>query len=54
MFGTPFEIFGTVHVITIVVIAFVSIFLPKFYKGKPDEQISLIKKSCQNTSSSIT
>ena len=44
MFGTPFEIFGTVHVITIVVIAFVSIFLPKFYKGKPDEQISLIKK----------
>ena len=45
MFGTPFEIFGTVHVITIVVIAFVSIFLPKFYKGKADEQISLMKKS---------
>mgnify|MGYP005831374907 FL=1 len=44
MFGTPFEIFGTVHVITIVVIAFVSIFLPKFYKGKADEQISLMKK----------
>ena len=44
MFGTPFEIFGTVHIITIAVIAFVSIFLPKFYKGKPDEQISLIKK----------
>ena len=44
MFGTPFEIFGTVHVITIVVIAFVSILLPKFYKGKADEQISLMKK----------
>ena len=44
MFGTPFEIFGTVHILTIAVIAFVSIFLPKFYKGKPDEQISLIKK----------
>ena len=44
MFGTPFEIFGTVHIITIVVIAFVSIFLPKFYKSKADEQISLMKK----------
>ena len=33
-----------VHIITILVVAFVSIFLPKFYKGKPDEQISLIKK----------
>ena len=44
MFGTPFEIFGTVHLITIIVIIVVSIFLPKFYKNKSEEQKSLIKK----------
>ena len=44
MFGTPFEIFGTVHLITIIVIIVVSIFLPKFYKNKSEEQKSLMKK----------
>ena len=44
MFGTPFEIFGTVHVLTILSIVLVSIFLPKFYKNKSDEQISLMRK----------
>ena len=44
MFGSPFEIFGTVHLLTILSIVLVSIFLPKFYKNKSDEQISLIRK----------
>ena len=46
MFGTPFEIFGTVHVITIVVIAFVSIFLPKFYKD-PELRLKLSDNSSE-------
>lgn len=44
MFGTPFEIFGTVHLLTILSIIVVSIFLPKFYKNKSDKQISLMTK----------
>ena len=44
MFGTPFEIFGTVHLITIVTIILVSIFLPKLYKNKTNDQKSLMKK----------
>ena len=44
MFGTPFEIFGTVHLITIVTIIVVSIFLPKLYKNKTNDQKSLMKK----------
>jgi len=44
MFGSPFEIFGTVHLLTILSIVLVSIFLPKFYKNKSDEQISLMRK----------
>jgi hypothetical integral membrane protein (TIGR02206 family) len=44
MFGTPFEIFGTVHLLTILSIIVVSIFLPKFYKNKSDKQISLMAK----------
>ena len=44
MFGTPFEIFGTVHLLTILSIVVVSIFLPKFYKNKSDKQISLMTK----------
>ena len=44
MFGTPFELFGTVHLITIAVIIITSIFLPKFYKNKSDHQISMMKK----------
>tara|TARA_Y200000002_G_scaffold300679_1_gene255715 strand:- start:197 stop:898 length:702 start_codon:yes stop_codon:yes gene_type:complete len=44
MFGTPFEIFGTVHILTILSIVLVSIFLPKFYKNKSDKQISLMTK----------
>ena len=44
MFGSPFEIFGSVHLLTILSIVLVSIFLPKFYKNKSDEQISLMRK----------
>ena len=44
MFGSPFEIFGTVHLLTILSIVLVAIFLPKFYKNKSDEQISLMRK----------
>ena len=44
MFGTPFEIFGTVHLLTILSIVVVSIFLPKFYKNKSDKHISLMTK----------
>jgi len=44
MFGTPFEIFGTIHLLTILSIILVSIFLPKFYKNKSDKQISLMTK----------
>ena len=38
MFGTPFEIFGTVHLITIATIILVSVFLPKLYKNKTNDQ----------------
>ena len=44
MFGTPFQLFGTVHLITIAIIIIVSIFLPKFYKNKSEQQKSLMKK----------
>tara|TARA_B100001063_G_scaffold198311_1_gene190759 strand:- start:282 stop:983 length:702 start_codon:yes stop_codon:yes gene_type:complete len=44
MFGTPFELFGTVHLITIAVVILTSILLPKFYKNKSDYQISMMKK----------
>ena len=44
MFGTPFELFGTVHLITIAVVIITSIILPIFYKNKSDHQISMMKK----------
>ena len=44
MFGTPFELFCTVHLITIAVVIITYIFLPKFYKNKFDLQISMMKK----------
>ena len=44
MFGTPFGLFGTVHLITIAVVILTSILLPKFYKNKSDYQISMMKK----------
>lgn len=44
MFGTPFEIFGTVHLITIASIIIVSIFLPKIYKSKSNDQKAMMKK----------
>jgi len=44
MFGTPFELFGTIHLITIAVVILTSILLPKFYKNKSDYQISMMKK----------
>ena len=40
MFGTPFELFGSVHLITIIVIIAVTVLLPKFYKNKPEDQKS--------------
>lgn len=44
MFGTPFQMFGTVHLVTIIVILAVSIFFPKIYKNKTDQQKSLMSK----------
>ena len=44
MFGTPFEIFGNVHLITIVVIIAVTVLLPKFYKDKSEDQKSVMSK----------
>ena len=38
MFGTPFEIFGTVHLLTIIAVIAISVLLPKFYKNKSDSQ----------------
>ena len=44
MFGTPFQIFGTVHLITIFSVIIVSVFLPKFYKNKSESDKSLMSK----------
>ena len=44
MFGTEFELFGTVHLITILTIIMVSVFLPKFFKDRPIEQKSIMTK----------
>ena len=44
MFGTPFEIFSTVHLITIASVVIASILLPNFYKNKSREQKSLMNK----------
>lgn len=44
MFGTPFQLFGTVHLLTIFTVIVVSIFLPKFYKSKSENQKSLMNK----------
>ena len=44
MFGTPFEIFGTVHLMTIIAVIVVSVLLPKFYKSKSDSQKSSMNK----------
>ena len=44
MFGTPFQIFGTVHLITIFSVIIVSVFLPKVYKNKSESDKSLMSK----------
>ena len=44
MFGTPFQMFGTVHLITIAVVIVVSILLPKFYKNKSESQKATMNK----------
>ena len=44
MFGTPFQLFGTVHLLTIFTVIVVSIFLPKLYKDKSENQKSLMNK----------
>ena len=44
MFGTPFQIFGTVHLITIFSVIIVSVFLPKFYINKSGSDKSLMSK----------
>ena len=44
MFGTPFQLFGTVHLLTIFTVIVVSIFLPKIYKDKSENQKSLMNK----------
>tara|TARA_B100000965_G_C19501216_1_gene717532 strand:- start:314 stop:1015 length:702 start_codon:yes stop_codon:yes gene_type:complete len=38
MYGTPFEIFGVVHLLTIAVVILISALMPKFYKNKSDSQ----------------
>mgnify|MGYP001271268358 FL=1 len=44
MFGTPFEIFGTVHLITIATIILVSVFFFFLYKNQTNDQMSLMNK----------
>jgi len=44
MFGTPFELFGTVHLITIAVITLISVLLPRSYKDKSINQKSTMNK----------
>ena len=44
MFGSPFELFGSLHLITIVTIIAVTVLLPKFYKNKSEDQKSLMCK----------
>ena len=44
MFGTPFEIFGTVHLLTIAAVIVISVLLPKFYKNKTEDQKSTMSK----------
>ena len=44
MFGTQFEIFGVIHLITMCAIIIVSVFLPKFYKDKTESQKSIMSK----------
>ena len=44
MFGSPFQLFGTVHLLTIFAVIVVSIFLPKFYKEKSENQKSFMNK----------
>jgi len=44
MFGTPFELFGIVHLITIAVIIVVSVLLPRTYKDKSINQKSTMNK----------
>ena len=45
MYGTPFEIFGVVHLLTIATVLLVSALLPKFYKSKSDSQKSIMTKT---------
>ena len=44
MFGSPFQIFGTVHLITIAAVILVSILLPKIYKNKSESQKAIMNK----------
>ena len=44
MFGTPFEMFGTVHLLTIATVIVISVLLPKFYKNKTEDQKSTMSK----------
>ena len=44
MFGTPFEMFGTIHLMTIAMVIVISIFLPKLYKNKSEDQKSAMSK----------
>ena len=44
MFGTPFEMFGIVHIITIATVMVASVLLPRFYKNKTEDQKSTMSK----------
>ena len=44
MNANPFILFGTTHIITIIVIAFISVMLPRIYRTKTESQKSLMTK----------
>jgi hypothetical integral membrane protein (TIGR02206 family) len=43
--ANPFILFGTIHIVTIIAITFVSIFLPLIYKTKSEYQKSIMTKA---------
>ena len=45
MNANPFILFGTIHIVTIIAITFVSIFLPLIYKTKSEYQKSIMTKA---------
>ena len=44
MSASPFVLFGNIHLVTMLGILLTSIFLPKIYKTKSEEQKSIMTK----------